>query len=187
MSSGQYRFKHLEPYASHTLSLKHSWSQSLSCLLTCKRVCAFGKRRAGGATTTYSWRPEGVLKLGFLETRAKKPSESYECGKNQSKLEVNREVRTEGEWNPKRRCDWWRMKEEKSCLLQPPPPAGTISLCWALQTAPVTPGVCMAALISSSTKVGLNTCWSESQRRLAGCVCWPPALLKVSLCWKPSC
>lgn len=71
----------------------------------------------------------------------------------------------------------------KSCLLQPAPTAGTISLCWALQTAPVTPGVCMAALISSSTTVGLNTCWSESQRRLAGCVCWSPALLKVSLCW----
>lgn len=89
-SSGQCRFKHLEPYASHTLSLKLLWSQSLSCLKCLWMcVCALGDRKAGKLTATYSWTHEGIPKLGFWK-QGQEISALWGRGKKYSTMKAKR-------------------------------------------------------------------------------------------------
>lgn len=91
MSSGQYRFKHLEPYASHTLSLNRLWSQRLSCLLTCvwARVC-FWQAESWEDNHHLQLETWGNSQTWFLETRAKNPLNCMNASKKQSKTKANR-------------------------------------------------------------------------------------------------
>lgn len=86
------------------------------CVCMCAR--AFGKGRAGKTATTYSWRLEGILKLGFWKYGQKKylwiMGMWQEIEQNESTEE--RQIRIEDDWKSGiptgDMTDGWQIKDE---------------------------------------------------------------------------